>query len=241
VHVTVYFVFSGISGTKKSDILSTSFCTGWATWLPQRGQVSWVVVRWVAFQPHPKMKNTRVRLPRLRARTRPVTTYAAVMSALDSGDEHRRFAVMLFNDVWRLMELEDRGPDEDALMIHEAHASLYHWLQAGTPQNAARGEWQCSRVYCLAGRAEPALYHAARVLAICARNGIADWDLAYAYEAHARAYAVAGDVATAREWLGRAEAALAEVAEEDDRELLRDDLSTVEELISLKCQTLGVE
>jgi hypothetical protein len=154
------------------------------------------------------------------------------MSALDSGDEHRRFAVLLFNDVWRLMELEDRGPDEDALMIHEAHASLYHWLQVGTPQNAARGEWQCSRVYCLAGRAEPALYHAARVLSICERNGIADWDLAYAYEAHARAYAVAGDDASSREWLDRAVAALDDVAEEDDRELLRDDLSTVEQLIA---------
>ncbi|GIJ47523.1 hypothetical protein Val02_44090 [Virgisporangium aliadipatigenens] len=154
------------------------------------------------------------------------------MSALDSADEHRRFAVMLFNDVWRLMELEDRGPDEDALMIHEAHASLYHWLQVGTPQNAARGEWQCSRVYCLAGRPEPALYHAARVLAICAQNGIADWDIAYAYEAHARAFAVAGDVVAAREWLARAVAALDQVTEEDDRELLRDDLSTVESLLS---------
>ena len=79
VHVTVYFVFSGISGTKKREILSTCFCTGWATWLSQRGQVRGVVARWVAFQPHPKMKNTRVRLPRVCPHSRPASPYAAIM------------------------------------------------------------------------------------------------------------------------------------------------------------------
>ncbi len=143
-------------------------------------------------------------------------------------DTHRTTAAELFNDVWRQMELEDRTPDEDALMIHQAHASLYHWLRTGEPARAARGEWQCSRVYCLVGRAEPALYHARRVLEICERNGIGDWDLGYAYEALARACAVAGEADAARRWLRLGVLQLDRVAEDEDRELLADDLATIE-------------
>jgi DNA-binding transcriptional MerR regulator len=58
---------------------------------------------------------------------------------------HRRLGADLFNDTWRLMELEDRSPADDVLMIHQAHASAYHWLQVGTPQNVARSHWLCSR------------------------------------------------------------------------------------------------
>jgi DNA-binding transcriptional MerR regulator len=140
---------------------------------------------------------------------------------------HRHWGRTLFNDVWRLMEKEDRTPDEDALMVHETHASLYHWLQAGRPENAARGEWQVSRVYCVLRRPEPALYHARRVLDICQRHGIGDWDLGFAYEALARAHAVAGDGQETARWLERARAAAEEIAEESDRELLLADLETV--------------
>jgi DNA-binding transcriptional MerR regulator len=146
------------------------------------------------------------------------------------GDEkeiHRYWGRTLFNDVWRLMEKEDRTPDEDAQMIHQAHASVYHWSHVGTAANSARGEWQCSRVYCVLRRPEPALYHARRVLDICQRNGIGDWDLAFAYEALARAFSVAGDSAETQRFLEQARAAGRDIAEDDDRELLLADLETV--------------
>jgi hypothetical protein len=54
-------------------------------------------------------------------------------------------------------------------------------------ENLARGEWLCSRVYSVLGRAEAALWHAQRCLDHCEAAGIGDWDLAYAYEALARA------------------------------------------------------
>jgi DNA-binding transcriptional MerR regulator len=140
---------------------------------------------------------------------------------------HRDLAAALFNETWRLMEKEDRTPDEDALMIHRAHASLYHWLQVGRPENAARGEWQVSRVYTVLRRGEPALYHARRVLDICQRHGIGDWDLAFAYEALARAHAVAGDRVEAGRWLEQARLASADITEDDNRELLLGDLETI--------------
>jgi hypothetical protein len=137
----------------------------------------------------------------------------------------RQVAVDLFNAVWRQMERADRTPDDDAAMLHMAHASVHHWAQVGTEVNLARGEWQVSRVYTVVGRGDAALWHAQRCLDLCTRNGFEDWDLAYAHEAMARAYAVLGDaeacarhVAAARE---------VEIAEDDDRELVEKDLATI--------------
>jgi len=140
---------------------------------------------------------------------------------------HRKLGADLFNGTWTLLERSDRTPDEDARMIHMAHASAYHWLQVGGPENFTRSHWQCSRVYSSVGRAEPALYHARLALDICERDGIGDFDLAYAYEALARACAVAGDSAESARWLARARAAAAEIAEQEDRDLLLADLGTI--------------
>jgi DNA-binding transcriptional MerR regulator len=145
----------------------------------------------------------------------------------DDRERHKYWAKTLFNDTWRLMEKEDRTPDEDAQMIHQAHASAYHWLQVGAPENFARSHWQCSRVYCVLGRPEPALYHAKFVLDICQRHGIGDWDLGFAYEALARAHAVAGDTDEARRWVEQARLASVDIAADDERELLLSDLETI--------------
>lgn len=143
--------------------------------------------------------------------------------------DERLLAAQLFNETWRLMEQENRSVMDDDRMIHTAHASRYHWGQAptATPAHLARGEWQISRVYAVLQRAEPALHHAHRVLAICEEHKIGDWDLGFAYEAVARAYAVAGDVEQARAYTDRALAAAAEITEGEDRGLLLADLETI--------------
>jgi DNA-binding transcriptional MerR regulator len=143
-----------------------------------------------------------------------------------AGDE-RQLAVDLFNGVWRLLEKEDRNVEDDDRMLHMAHASRYHWGQVGDPVNRSRGEWQCSRVYSVLGRTEPALYHARRGLEICQAHGIGDWDLAFAYESLARAHAVAGDKDQARSWTEQALAAAEDIAEDEDRELLHTDLEAI--------------
>ncbi|TDT97722.1 DNA-binding transcriptional MerR regulator [Streptomyces sp. 846.5] len=145
----------------------------------------------------------------------------------ESAGDERRMAVDLYNGVWRLLEKEDRSVEEDDRMLHMAHASRYHWGQIGAPVNLSRGEWQCSRVYSVLGRAEPALHHARRGLEICQAHGIADWDLAYAYESLARAHAVAGDEDQARTWTEQALAAAEDIAEDGDRELVLTDLESI--------------
>jgi DNA-binding transcriptional MerR regulator len=141
--------------------------------------------------------------------------------------DERKLAADLFNGVWSLLETEARTRAQDDRMLHMAHASRYHWEQVGTPANLARGEWLCSRVYAVLGRAEPALHHARRVLEICEEHGIGDWDLAFAHEAQARAHAVAGDREAAAEALERARASADGIAEAEDRDLLLADLATI--------------
>ncbi len=144
-------------------------------------------------------------------------------------EEHRRLGVDLFNHTWTLLEKPDRTAAETDEMIHCAHASRYHWGEAAgrEPVNLDRGEWQCSRVYAVLRRAEPALWHARRCLEICEQEGIGDWDLAFAYEALARASRVAGDSTAVEHWLAKARDAGARIVEAEDRDLLFSDLATV--------------
>ena len=139
----------------------------------------------------------------------------------------RKLAADLFNHVWTLLETENRTPEQDDEMLHAAHASRYHWGEVGEGVNLARGEWQCARVYAVLGRAEPALWHARRCLAINEANGIADFDIAAAYEAMARAHLAAGDVAETAAWKARAAAALDGITDPDDREIIEGDLATL--------------
>jgi hypothetical protein len=147
----------------------------------------------------------------------------------DTGDvtetDHRQLAVDLFNHTWTLIDKTARTPREDDEMLHAAHASAYHWSRVGTPQNLARSEWQVSRVNAVLGRGEAAVHHAQRCLDHCLENGIGDWDLAFAYEALARAHRVAGNVDEQRRNLELARDAATRVADPEDRELLEKDLA----------------
>jgi hypothetical protein len=141
-----------------------------------------------------------------------------------SPEEERQLAVDLFNEVWRLMKTREN----DDRMLHAAHASRYHWGEVGEAKNLARGEWQCSRVYTVLGRGEPALHHARRCLAICEYGKVEDWDLPYAYEAIARAYLTAGEPEKARSYAELARDAGETIADPEDRELLLKDLATLQ-------------
>lgn len=150
--------------------------------------------------------------------------------------EHRAEAVGLFNAVWQMLDIEHRSPAQDDQMVHAAHASRWHWSQAGElggDQQLAVGEWQCSRVYSVLGRGEPALHHARACLAICQEGELGDWVLAAAYEALARAAAVAGDLSEARTSLAQARSAVAAIADPEDREVIEGDLASIAALPGL--------
>lgn len=148
-------------------------------------------------------------------------------SATIDDEQERALAVGLFNHVWELLRTADRTPTMDAQMVHAAHASRFHWSQVGGPQELAVGDWQCSRVYAVLGRSEPALHHARASLAICQEAGLGDWVVAAAYEALARASAVAGDARDRDKWMGRARQAVLAIADPEDRDVIEADLATI--------------
>jgi hypothetical protein len=129
---------------------------------------------------------------------------------------HRKLAVDLFNATWDLIDKAERTAEEDATMIHTAHASLYHWSQAGDASNRCVGEWQVAHVYTILQHGQAALYHAQRCLDLTTAHNLVDWQVAFAYEALARAYASSGDAEQCR--LHRARAAELGAAIEKDGE-----------------------
>jgi hypothetical protein len=136
----------------------------------------------------------------------------------------RQLRADLFNEVWRLMETRE----DDDRMLHATHAMAYHWGEAPEckPENRARAEWQVSRVYTVLGRGEPAVWHAQRCLEWCESAGLRDWDLAYAYEALARAHTLAG-TGEAEAWKVKARGAEDAIADAEDREHFEEDYATL--------------
>jgi len=141
--------------------------------------------------------------------------------------DHRQLAVDLFNHTWELLDKSERTQAEVDEMIHAAHASRYHWGLAGTAINVVRGEWQISRVYSVLGRGEPAHYHAQRSLEICQENGISDFDLAFAFEALARAASVLGYKQAMKKNLALAKEAGEQIAEQDDKDYFFSELENI--------------
>ena len=139
--------------------------------------------------------------------------------------DHRQLGVDLFNHTWKLLEVESRTTVEDDELLNAAYASAYHWSKVGAPENFARSHWQLSRVNAVLGRAEPALYHAQRCLDYCVDNGLADWDLAFAHEALARAHKIAGDDGAARRHVELARGVA--IGDDEDREHLEESLATI--------------
>lgn len=76
-------------------------------------------------------------------------------------------------------------------------------------------------------RPESTLYHAKRYLEICKENNIGGFDLAYTYEAIARAYTVAGEKGEADKYIQLAKKAGEQIKEKENRDLLHTDLKTI--------------
>jgi hypothetical protein len=140
---------------------------------------------------------------------------------------HRKFAVDCFNGAWDLIEKTDRTPEDNARMIHMAHASRFHWGEIGTALNLARGDWQISRVYAILAQGQNALEYANSSLQLCIDNEYGDFDLAFAYEAVARAYAVLGNREMTQKHLELAKQAGQSIAKEEDQKYFFNEINSI--------------
>jgi hypothetical protein len=140
---------------------------------------------------------------------------------------HKKMAISFFNETWKFLDKPDRTPEEDARMIHLAHASRLHWEFVGTQENLAIGEWQVSRVHAVLGQPDSALYHAKRSLAIAERNSLGPFHLACGHEAIARAFSISHSGA-ASEHIAIARKIALEITDPEGKETLDKDLFDIE-------------
>ena len=140
---------------------------------------------------------------------------------------HRKQAIENFNTTWDYIDKKDRTEEDNINMIHTTHASRFHWGKIGTPLNFARGEWQISRVYSLLGMTESALYHAKLSLELCLKNDIKDFDLAFGYEAVARAYMVAKNEEQMKKYLILAKESSENIEKEEDKNYFLSELDSI--------------
>lgn len=143
-----------------------------------------------------------------------------------SPQDHRRVAVEANNSVWELLDGRVYTPTDVDELLARAYAAAYHWNRATDrgPANDARAAWLLSRCHAVLGHGDLALHHADRTLAVVDSAGLADFDLAYAHEARARALACLGRFDEANAELAAARAV--PVAEADDRTLVESDIAS---------------
>jgi hypothetical protein len=147
--------------------------------------------------------------------------------SFDVAAAHKYFAAHCFNAAWDLIDKPSRTPEEDRLAVALNQASIYHWHNRPdcTNENLSVGYWQASRIQALLGNASEATRHAE--VCFSYSGGLEPFYVGYAYEALARAAALAGNRQNAAEYLSLAQAQAQLVKNEEHRALLVDDLQSL--------------
>ena len=141
---------------------------------------------------------------------------------------HHYMGIEMNIQTCNLLGKEKRTDEENAKMVYCALASRYHWLLSPYFQsvNEQRAEWLLSRVFAILNKPEKALHHAKNCMEITEENGFEDFDLAYAYEAMARAFAVNGNKTECERYLKLAKEAGEKIKDKEERKLFFTDLDT---------------
>jgi hypothetical protein len=141
--------------------------------------------------------------------------------------EHRTLAIEANNSTWEFLDREPGSLSalDNEEMTRRAYAAAYHWSRAenATVINEVRASWLIAKVWIHQSRGDLALPISIRCIDLCLANNIADFDLAYVYEAKARSLACIGDLDGARE--AKQFASLVAIADEEDRQLVQADLA----------------
>ena len=144
----------------------------------------------------------------------------------DEQKMHHYMGRQLNNKTWDLLGEIDRNDDDDERMVYFAKASLYHWRKSSQfePVNEQRGQWLLARVFAVLNRGDEALAHAKTCMDITMNESLKDFDLAYAYESKARAYASLGQPAKMNKCFLNSKASGDKIIQDKDRKLFFSDL-----------------
>ncbi len=148
----------------------------------------------------------------------------------DQKAAHKYFSAHCFNKAWDLIDKNDRTPEEDEEMIRLSLASQYHWSQRDDRSDTSTsiGFWQTSRIYALLGQVDNAKRYGQLCLEASQGKDVPPFYLGYAYEALARAEAVGGNEEEMESHLNRAKNTAKEIKEADEKNMLLEDLKTIQ-------------
>lgn len=148
----------------------------------------------------------------------------------EAQEAHKHFSVSCFNQAWDLLDKTTRTVDEDEEMLRLSLASTWHWScrEDCEPSNLSVGYWQTSRIHAILGRPDEAKRYALRALESARPEGIDPFYQAYAYEALARAEALAGHEEEMEQALGLAHRTAERIEDPDSQAILLDDLASIE-------------
>jgi len=132
---------------------------------------------------------------------------------------HKRFASECNNRAWELTTAT-RSAADDREMLDVAHASAWHWGKVGGELNRMRATMLLAEVHALLGMGERALAHAEEMRAYFLAQQSPDWEIAFAHAIYAHAAHVAGRASEHRDAYAEAEAALAAIADDEDRAIV---------------------
>ena len=140
-------------------------------------------------------------------------------------EAQENFAKTISNGIWALLEKEGRTPSQDEDLILMAHSSLYHWKQIGTAVNLQQGYWMISHVYQVLGDSKQALAWALKCQQVTEKfpGEMEDFDLAYAHEGLARAYAMTNDLEKAKKQYDLAAGLGEKIKDPDDKQIFLTD------------------
>ena len=138
------------------------------------------------------------------------------------------FAKALNGEVWEFLGKGDRTALDDERMLYAAYASCYHWLQAGAGAHQERGEWLIAHVCAVLGLKDEALRHASRCFELTQQHPdlMKDFDVAYGFEAMARANALAGNRDAALKYYRLAQEAGEQITDVEDKSIFLGDFNS---------------
>lgn len=146
----------------------------------------------------------------------------------DEQKMHHCMGIEMNIQTWKLLDKKDRNEKDNARMINFANASIYHWRKSPKykPVNEQRGQWIISHVYAILGNGEEALIYAEETLRLTEKHRFKDFDLAYAYESMARAYAASGNKIECENWWKKSRKAGNLISDNEDKKIFDGDLNS---------------
>lgn len=136
---------------------------------------------------------------------------------------------MEFNRAWELLDEATLSREQEEELLAATFASRHNWYRVGTAKNRALADWQISRVAAVLGYADLALRFAERSLALAVDLDLGPFVTGFAHESIGRAAAEVDDVETFGEHIGRARALLADIEDDEARDVLAADLAEMSE------------